>query len=395
MDHTPLTMWCFGLRAPSGLAWQTNGRPVDYWYTLRLEHIHKLPEPWSIDDDFKRVLAWQSLGVDDVIDVSVPWSVHPDVTWQDSVASPSGDNDCPVLVRDYQTPAGPMRHAVRQTGEDPGQGWVVQPDVVQLFEDYNIPRAAAHIVGKPEDIPAVQYLYSAPDEANRKWFNERMSKVRPFAETNGVAVQAWSGFGMDALVWLCGVEGAIMMAMTEPEAFAQLRTILADTDLARTELAASTDGVDMVVCRGWYSSIDFWSPGLFDLYVLPHIKDLADTAHRHNKLFGYVMTTGIDVLGPRLADAGVDVLYFVDPTEVESSLEGTRDLLGGRMTLVGGISSVVLGTSDPAAIRESTKRALDIFAPTNRFILHPVDSVFPDTPWESIETLIRSWVDYR
>ena len=53
-----------------------------------------------------------------------------------------------------------------------------------------------------------------------------------------------------------------MMAMDAPEAFGQLIDMIAETDYARTELAAATDGVDMVCQRGWYSSTDFWSPRL-------------------------------------------------------------------------------------------------------------------------------------
>jgi len=35
-------------------------------------------------------------------------------------------------------------------------------------------------------------------------------------------------------------------------------------------------------------------------------------SHGQGKKFAYVMTTGVEVLGPRLAEAGVDVLYFID-----------------------------------------------------------------------------------
>ena len=112
--------------------------------------------------------------------------------------------------------------------------------------------------------------------------------------------------------------------------------------MARTALAASNPGVDMVVERGWYFSTDFWSPKLFERFLFPHIKELAACAHRYGKKFGYVMTTGVEILGPRLADAGVDVL-----------------------------------------------------GPTNHFILHPVDALFPDTPWEGVEAMIDAWKQFR
>ncbi len=189
-DHVPLTTWCFGLRAPAHLRWQRAGREVAFWYSLRMEHIHTLPQPWDLEDDFRRVLAWQALGVDDVLDVSVPWTVDPRVTWDDRVL-PAGVEDAhPVLVREYATPSGALRHAVRQTGENPGPGWVVQPPVVPLFEDYNIPRGVEHAVSSPADVPKVAYLYRPPDQAARAWFEQRMDQVQRFASAEQVAVQA-------------------------------------------------------------------------------------------------------------------------------------------------------------------------------------------------------------
>ena len=60
-DRVPLCAWCFGLPAPEQLRWETAGAPVPYWYSKRLEHIHTLPHPWELEDEFKRALAWRSL----------------------------------------------------------------------------------------------------------------------------------------------------------------------------------------------------------------------------------------------------------------------------------------------------------------------------------------------
>jgi hypothetical protein len=393
-DHLPLTTWCFGFKPPPYLTWQRHGRPVEFWYSLRLEHIHTLPQPWQLEDDFQRVLAWQSLGVDDLLDVSVPWSVDPGVSWQDALLPADGQHPSPRLARQYQTLAGSLRHVIRQTGEDPGAGWVIQPDYAALFEDYNIPRAEKHIVSRPEDAPAIAYLYRPPDAAARGAFAERMRRVAAFAARHGVAVQAWSAFGMDAVVWLAGAQGAILLAMDAPQAFGRLVDIIAEADYGRSELALTTPGVDMVVQRGWYSSTDFWSPKLFDSYVFPHLKQLCELAHRHGKKFAYVMTTGVEKLGPRLAAAGVDVLYFVDPLQDRFPLENARRLLGEGMALVGGLNVLTLAPGDRDQIRESVRRAIDSLAPGGRFILHPLDSLFPDTPWEGVEALIEAWKEF-
>ena len=140
-----------------------------------------------------------------------------------------------------------------------------------------------------------------------------MEEVKTFADQQGVLVQAWTAFGMDVAIWMAGVENAVSMAMMDPDSFHQLMNQIADTDYARTELAVKHPGVDMVCQRGWYSSTDFWSPELFDEFIYPHLCRLTELAHNHGKKFAYTMSTGVEILGPRLADAGVDVLYFIDP----------------------------------------------------------------------------------
>jgi hypothetical protein len=392
-DHPALTTWCFGLPAPQGLRWETDGHPVDYWYSMRMEHLHTTTVPWTLEDDFRRVLAWRSLGVDDLLDVSVPWSVATEVTWADLRIPAGQQGQYPVMVREYQTPSGSLRHAVKRTEPDP-PGWPVQPDHVPLIEDFNIPRAVEHAITGPADVPVIQHLFAPPNDAASAWFAHRMERVGAFARENGIAVQAWSAFGMDAVVWFTGTEGAIMMALDQPGAFGKLVDIIAATDYARTELALTSPDVDLIVQRGWYSSTDFWSPVLFDRFVFPHLSALADLVHRHGRKLGYVMTTGVDKLGPRLADAGVDLLYFVDPVQDGVDLQWARDELAERMTLVGGTNALSLGSADAARIRDEALHALDTLAETNRFILHPVDAVFPDTPWAGIEALISAWKEW-
>ena len=186
-----------------------------------------------------------------------------------------------------------------------------------------------------------------------------------------------------------------MMSIDAPEAFGRLMDIIFEADYARTELAATTDGVDMVCQRGWYSSTDFWSPSLFDRFVYPHLSELTALAHKHGRKFAYVMTTGVEILGPRLADAGVDLLYFVDPIQDTITLEKAGELFEGRMTVAGGTNALSLASGDPGRIRDEVRRAVDILGPTNRFILHPVDAIFPDTRWQGVQTMIDAWKEGR
>ena len=394
-DHTPLTTWCFGFPAPDEYRWSNGRGSIDYWYSNRLEHLHSLPKAWTLEDDFKRAAALLAMGIDDVLEVSVPWSMTEGVTYSDSLLPPGhegGDERYATMVREYETPSGKLRHAVRQTGNE-GAGWPIQPDCVPIIEDYNIPRAVQHAVSRAEDVAAVKHLFAPPNDEQKTWFDDRMKRVKAFADEKGLFTQAWSAFGMDAAVWFMGTQNAIMMAMDAPDAFGDLMQSIADTDLARTEIAARNDGVDMVCQRGWYSSTDFWSPALFDRFVFPHIQAAADAAHKHGKKFGYVMTTGVQRMGPRLVDAGVDLLFFVDPLLDGMSPQKAAEMFGDTMTMAGGINSQTL-QEDADVIRGQVRDAMTHLAPTNRFILHPMDAIFPDTPLEGLKVMIDTWKEH-
>ena len=92
----------------------------------------------------------------------------------------------------------------------------------------------------------------------------------------------------------------------------------------------------------------------------------------------------------RNAPPARSVLYYVDPGQDGLPVAEARDLLGDRMTLCGGINALAL-QGDRERIRADVRAACEVLGPTHRFVLQPVDAVFPDTPWEGMEALIRAW----
>jgi uroporphyrinogen-III decarboxylase len=395
-DHVPLYCWTFGYTSPERLRWQREGQEVAHWFSGRLEHLHTLPEPWSVADDLHRVDAWLSEGIDDVLDISIPWATSDKAHWADSTLPPSAATDgYQVLVREYETPDGPLKHAVKWLEEDPQSGWVVQPKHVPLIEDYNVARATQHLISQPEDVHKIAWLYQAPGAREIDWVRDRMGRLLPFAQDRGVLLQAWSAFGADATVWFAGAEGAVMLCMEHPEVFEQLLDIIQAVDMARTELALAA-GVDMVVQRGWYSSTDFWSPRLFREHFQPRIAELASLAHSHGKLFGYVMTTGVTTLGEELARAGVDLLYYVDPVQDHVNLVDAAARFKGSMAVAGGVNaSVTLARGSAEETRAAVSHALDAFGREGGFILSPVDALFPDTPSSNVDAMVQCWRDWH
>lgn len=388
VDHIPLYCWCFGFSPIESLRWKKNGEEVKHWYTMRLEHIHTLPEPWDIDDDFKRVKAWLSLGLDDILDVSFPWSVHPSVKIKDW-------QEAKVLCRQYETPAGSLLQKIRKTDEEIPDGWVIQSEKPMIFEDFNLPRSEKFIVSERENIPKLKFLLQRPTKKQMEDYKERISLVKRFAKDYGVLVQGWPLWGMDGVIWLTGVEKAIMIAMDQPDFFRELVNTIYDFDLMRTEMVLDIGGIDMVVQRGWYSSTDFWSPKLFREYVLPNLKKLVKFVHQAGLKFAYVMTTGVMTFIEDLCEAGIDLLYFVDPGQDKVDLKLLKEKLKGRMAIAGGInSSITLTKGSTDEIKETVFKFVNASGKRG-IILSPVDALFPDTPWQSVETMIAAWKEIR
>jgi len=387
-DYVPMYCWCFGFCPPERLRWTRNGQEREFWYTMRLEHLHTLPRQWDVFDDFERVKRWQSLGIDDILDVSFPWGMHPDVKRKDWK---EGNLTC----ASYETPAGTITQKVRKTDEEIPPGWVVAPDNARIIEDFNLPRSEKFPVTSAADLKPMEYLLAPPPEEKMVEHRERISAVKKFVSEYPVAVQGWSAFGMDAAVWFTGAQNAIMYAMTEPDFFQELIDTVHRFDVMRTERMIDAGGIDMIVQRGWYSSTDFWSPKLFKQFVAPNLKKLTAMAHQAGLKFGYVMTTGVMTMLEDLIDAGVDLLYYADPEQEHFDLADFKNKAAGRICAAGGVStSLTLNRADEAAVRKNVSEAMEKMG-KKRFILSPVDALFPDTPFNNLEAMIDQWKKER
>jgi uroporphyrinogen-III decarboxylase len=154
-------------------------------------------------------------------------------------------------------------------------------------------------------------------------------------------------------------------------------------------------GVDVVVQRGWYSSTDFWSPALFQRYILPDLTESVETAHQAGAKFAYVMTNGVLAMANQLLAAGIDALYYVDPEQEKSDVGLIKEKFKGRIALAGGVSSAVtLHGASREEISDAVRSAVQKLGPDG-FILAPADALFPDTPWENLEAMMDAWREMR
>lgn len=364
-DRVPLYLHLFGWSPPAELAWNSEA---------------------------DRIRKWGPMGVDHLLGLAAPGCVHPDVTirsWRDE---PTAGQPYPLLGKEYDTPAGVLRQVVRLAGAEFGEGFG-QSTEVNLYDDYNVPRAVEHAVSSADDIPKLRYLLGPPADDQISEFRRGAAETKKLSRELGVAVIGHGSCTVDAAVWLCGVEGAVMMAIDEPDVFEELLDVLHAVDHRDCELLAEA-GVDIIQRRGWYEGTHFWSPGLFRRHFAPRAKALIDITHQAGAKFAWTMSAGIMPLLEDFKQLELDVLWHVDPVQGGADLRVVKDTLGDKVATLGGINSAVtLGRGSREEIRQAVFDAVEILGQGGGFILSPVDCLFPDTPWPAVQTVIEAWTE--
>jgi len=336
------------------------------------------------------------LGIDDTLTLKVPVSLNPEVKTRIRKVHPKGER-YPLLMKEYHTPQGVLKRAIRQTPDWP------HGDDIPLFTDFVIPKARSveYLVASEDDLGPLSCLLGEPSKMEYRKFLDEADEVGRFAEENGVLVEAGmssemgveSGVaGADALSWLCGLVNTVKAAYLRPSFVERTLDIILEWDLRYIRLAVESGVVDLIVHRGWYENADFWPPKLYERFILPYVKKLADYTHKHGLKFCYIMSMSMMPLLGFFKEAGIDVLYGVDPVQGGADLERAKEEVGDRICIWGGVNSAVtLKLWSEQQIREAVTDAMRVLSPNGGFILSAIDQIFEDTPWENMEVMIDAW----
>jgi uroporphyrinogen-III decarboxylase len=316
----------------------------------------------------------------------LPVRYHPEVEVKEGrVDDVSGRG---ALRKEYHTPAGTLFTVVELSDD-----WRYS-DHVPFLDDYLIPRARKHLVTEPADLEPLKYLFQPPTAEDVAAFRQWARAARAFAGDLGLAVTAGWGSVGDTACWLCGIEELMYLTADQPGFVRELLGLIAQWNARRMEVMLEV-GVDLFIRRGWYESTEFWSPKLYDEFLLPSLKADAEATHQAGAKFGYIMTSGSAPLLDMIMDAGVDVLIGVDPVQGRGTeLAEIKRRTVGRMALWGGVNGfLTVEQGEEQEVREAVRQALSVLAPAGGFILSPVDNVTADTPttWRNVAALIDEW----
>lgn len=317
----------------------------------------------------------------------LPVSYDPEVEVAEWVEYPAG-KECPILVKEYRTPAGILRAEVRRTEDWP---W---GNHVPFLDDYLTPRSRRFPVQGLDDLEPLSYLLAAPGEEEIARFRARSQAAIDLAREHDLLLTGGWGVGADLVGWVSGLEQMMFDLYDRPEFVGQLLDLIARWNRARMRVLLDA-GIDLYIKRAWYENCDFFTPAKWRRFILPILEADADLAHEHGARLGYIITSNCMPLLPIIAEAGVDVIIGVDPGEWE--LEAAKRVLGGKVCLWGGVSGhLTVEQGDEEEVRREVRRAMEVLGPDG-FILSPVDNVREDTPTARANTaaLLDEWRQCR
>jgi len=327
-----------------------------------------------------------------------PIRLHPDVRVREWKEKPVGQR-YPLLHKQYHTPSGILTTVVRKTEDWP------YGDHIPLFDDYLIPRSEKFLVTGREDLESVRFLFAEPTSEDIKEFRQKSAKLKKFASNKGLLVSAgWQTgadpgcMGMDAVMWLCGMKEAVLLAMDRPEVIEELLRIISEWNLKRIEIYLD-EGVDLLIKRAWYESTDLWSPALYRRFMVPVLKKEIELTHQAGAKFGYIITSGIMPLLDDILELGIDVLIGVDPVQGKGTdLRLLKQKLGGKICLWGGVNGfLTIENGSREDVIQEVQQAISTLGPGGGLILSPVDNVrdTSEHTWENVMTMIKTWKKMR
>ena len=368
-DHVPLSFMLFnGLKSISKDYVDFIQRQIDMGLDVFVELP---PRPPVVVNDYYNLHG-------------IPVSYHPSVVVNEWIER-FPDEDDPIMIKEYQTPAGTLRTEVRQTDD---WRW---GDHVPFLDDYLVPRSRKFLINGEENLAALEYLLVDPTPDEVTQFKKESQPMISLAKEHDLLLAGGWGIGADLIGWVFGLQRMLFAVYDQPEFIKRLLGIIAEWNRKRMKVVLNT-GVDLLIKRAWYENCDFWTPSTYREFLSPILNADIKLAHEEGARFGYLISSDAMPLLEEFVELDIDVIIGVDPAAWD--LEATKKALGGKVCIWGGVNghlTVEQGSEDQ--IREEVQRAIRQLSPGGGFILSPVDNVreYSNSIQKNVATLIDEW----
>jgi len=344
-----------------------------------------LPPQLRYGGPLERAERLLAAGFDDTLKLSPPWRVSPEVKTRVWKEQPAGEL-YPLLHKVYETPKGELLQVVRQTADWPNG------DEVGIFSDHNVPRSVRFLIETEDDLEKLPCILSAPSERELGDFGSRAREMKAHADRLGVALEGHCGSFGDAAIWLCGAANFMIACHERPEFAHEVLAAIHRWELSGLEMLLDAGVCDIISHRAWYESPAFFSPALHREFLLDGIKEEVDLVHQAGLKYQYIQTIRPQNLIRNYLDAGIDILWGVDPVQGQADLARLKRECGGRICFIGGVNSyVTVAQRSREEVRAAVQEAIASLAPGGGFALLLVDAVDRSVPWSRVEWVVEDW----
>lgn len=128
------------------------------------------------------------------------------------------------------------------------------------------------------------------------------------------------------------------------------------------------------------------SPRIYRQFALPYEKRLVEQAHQLGLPYFLHICGKTDPILEDMISTGADGLELDHRTDARRA----HDLLKDRAVFIGNLDpSAVLAYGTPAVVEAETRRLVELFSDTPRFILNAGCAIAPETPPDNIRAMIR------
>ena len=199
---------------------------------------------------------------------------------------------------------------------------------------------------------------------------------------------------------LCSVEKFSMNLYDKPEWVKELLDIIVDKSIEWIEAVLALDNGKMAFCSDYYENIIHigddgtaqMSPDQFREFMIPPFRKLAGfITSRNCKVQAHNCGKADHLLKFWADDIGIDrYLGFSYQTDKEK----LRDIMGGRIQLLGGIDTAKLYEGTPEDVRRDCKKNLRIFQECSGYVMMDGHNIAPGTPVENINAMMEAAEEY-
>lgn len=324
------------------------------------------------------------LGTDPFILLNLTFSTDPRVKTRSWIEdSETG----PVIWQTWDTPDGPLTQAIRK------EGVTADWDAI-AWGDESAGSIVKPLLSEPGDIARCRHLMQPTSEADYEAWLHANADAFALARSHDLPVVLTYGQGLAAVMFVLGAENAVFLAIDDPDGFEDLTERIHQAEMRNIELAARGQ-VDILKRFGGYEMCNFYNPDIFRKVCLPRLKKEVDYAHDLGLLIFYRVVTGMLPVLDELAGIGFDCIEGGEPHLSECSLETWRDTIAGRASTWTGVSTpVLLGGSDPEAVRQEVRQSVELFG-RQGFILGATNSIRNHFPWSNTLAMVDEWKKVR